>query len=105
MIKFEIFFLIGLSLLTIFFHWYDFGLPELNGDEMFVAKNSLTLVYPPNTDLYNYSEQYGAHFFNVPVWASPYVGGISAIFQAPIFYLFGYTPFSIRLFALLMINS
>lgn len=101
--KNELIFLVIVTTVTIGFHLYDFGLPPLWADETSPFIMALSLINSPDSDLYNYSHQWGLHLGPFPVAWQIYNGNsIASFIAAPILYFFGTNVLSIRIYEMLI---
>jgi len=96
--------LFGVIALTIGFHLYDFGLPAIWPDESSFFVTSLSMAFPPDSDLYKHALAFSwPHFGPLHVQFSPHVGAIFDTYTTiPFLYFLGIGVGTIRIYSMIV---
>jgi hypothetical protein len=97
----EIIFLTIIILATLGLQLFDFGLPAIWPDETSYFVLALSMLNPPDSDLFHYSKLWSMHAGQFPVQWEPYVGALSSYIAAPLIYLLGPNQNTVRLYEML----
>lgn len=98
--NFEIYFLVFAASAIMIFNLKDFGLPALWPDETSFFITSLSMIYPPGSDLYNFAGSLGWHIGPFPIQFAPYIGALGSYISVPFQFFFGPTVTAIRLYSM-----